>query len=365
VSEFKQLLLKLPKSELHVHLRGAMPIEVFAELLNKHVALGILDRIPSHVKAQLERYDNIRPFLMSRCWSVEEASALFRYESFPQFLMTFGFTSNFVRDADDLRRLISGVLESLKAQNVVYAEITISVVEYYRWQGIPLSDILTCLDEAAEHPGIRVQWIVDLVRDIGHEAALMLLKEIVAFGCKSIVGITIGGSEHKFPPAQFAEVYALARDSGLRLSVHAGEALGSESVWDALTKLGAERIGHGVRAIEDPSLVAHLAENGVPLEVCPTSNLRTGIYPSYEAHPVKALFEAGVPITINSDDPTFFGTTLIDEYAHIHAVGVSKDGVFQMLKNGFRYAFLPKEDIERYVGDLERVWKGENEKRET
>jgi adenosine deaminase len=357
VSEFKQLLLKLPKSELHVHLRGAMPIEVFTELLNKHVALGTLDGIPPHVKAQLERYENIRPFLMSRCWSVEEASALFRYDSFPQFLMTFGFTSNFVRDADDLRRLITGVLESLKAQSVVYAEITISVVEYYRWQGIPLSDILTCLDEAIAHPGIRVQWIVDLVRDIGSDAALALLKEIVASGCKSIVGITIGGSEHHFPPAQFAEVYAFARDNGLRLSVHAGEALGPESIWDALRILGAERIGHGVRAIEDTSLVNYLVENRIPLEVCPTSNLHTGIYPSYEAHPVKALLEAGVPITINSDDPTFFGTTLTDEFIHVHSVGVPKDEIFEMLKNGFRYAFLPKEDIERYVDDLERVWK--------
>lgn len=352
----KELLFKLPKSELHVHLRGAMPIEVFTELLNKHVALGTLDRIPPHIRAQLERYDNIRPFLSPRRWLAEEASALFRYESFPQFLMTFGFTSNFVRDADDLRRLITGVLESLKAQNVVYAEITISVVEYYRWQGIPLSDILTCLDEATAHLGIRAQWIVDLVRDIGSVAALALLKEIIAFGCKSIVGITIGGSEHRFPPAQFAEVYAFARDNGLRLSVHAGEALGPESVWDALRILGAERIGHGVRAIEDESLVAHLAENGIPLEVCPTSNLRTGIYPSYEAHPIKALYEAGVPVTINSDDPTFFGTTLTDEFVHVHSVGVPKDGIFEMLKNGFRYAFLPQEDIEKYVCGLTQAW---------
>ena len=152
-------------------------------------------------------------------------------------------------------------------------------------------------------------------------------------------------------------MYSKARDNGLRLTVHAGEAAGPRSVWDALQILGAERIGHGVRAIEDPSLVRYLADNKIPLEVSPTSNIRTGVYASYEAHPVKALFEAGVPVTINTDDPTFFRTTLVDEYAHVHAIGINENDIFEMIREGFVHAFLPKDEIDRYLRELEKEWK--------
>ena len=221
---------------------------------------------------------------------------------------------------------------------------------------ISLADMKPVLEEAADSSEIRVQWIADLVRDTGSEAALALLKDIIELRCESIVGITLGGSEHSFPPAQFSEVYSTAREHGLRLTVHAGEALGPESVWDALSILGTERVGHGVRAIEDSSLVSYLAEKSIPLEVCPTSNLQTGIYSSYDAHPVKELYEAGVSISISSDDPTFFGTTLTDELIHVHTAGVPKEGVFDMIRNGFTHSFLPGDQIGKYVDDLERAW---------
>ena len=355
MSEMKEILLKIPKSELHVHLRGAMPVEVFADLLNKYSVKEILQDAPAGHKTMFQRYENIRPFLSPRYWSVDAVSHVFHYETFDQFLWTWCFTGYFVRDVSDLRRLITGVLERLRAQNVVYAEITIAVGEYLA-RGIPLANIKTCLEEAEEFPGIRVQWIVDLGRDTGHDAALALLKEVIELRCGSIVGITLGGSEHLFPPGPFSKVYSAARNHGLRLTIHAGEALGPQSIWDALHLLEVERIGHGVRAIEDKSLVAYIVENDIPLEVCPTSNIRTGIFPSYEAHPVKALFEAGVPITIHSDDPTFFGTTLTDEYAHVHTVGVQDEGIFKMIKNGFTYAFLPEKEIERYLESLEQEW---------
>ncbi len=127
-------------------------------------------------------------------------------------------------------------------------------------------------------------------------------------------------------------------------------------MWDALQILGSERIGHGVRAIEDATLVTYLADNNIPLEISPTSNIRTCIYLSYEAHPVKALFEAGVPVTINTDDPTFFRTTLADEYAHVHAMGVKDHDIFRMIRNGFIYAFLPKKEIDDYLFHLEKEW---------
>ncbi len=355
MSVMEGLLQKIPKSELHIHLRGAVPSEVLTDLLNRYSAQEVWREASVEWRDMFQSYENIRPFLAPGHWSAGAVSDLFRYETFDQFVATYAFVGCFIRDVSDLRRLILGVLYELKSQKVVYVEITASIYKYVR-NGISLADIGACFDEATQFPGIRVQWIIDLVRDYGREVTLGLLKEIIQLRCESIVGITLGGSEHLFPPAQFAEVYSTARDHGLRLTIHAGEALGPESIWDALQILGVERIGHGVRAVEDERLMAYLAEKQIPLEVCPTSNVRTGIFPSYEAHPAKELFEAGVPVTINSDDPAFFGTTLAEEYAHVHSLGVQEEDICKMIENGFRYAFLPQEEIERYLDDLKGAW---------
>lgn len=344
----------LPKAELHVHLRGAMPVAVFADLLSRHAG-DLARQLPARHRSLFERYDNIRPFLQPRAWSAAEVAPLFRFANFDQFLATFAFTSYAIGNADDFQQLVAGVLASFRAQRIVYAEITVSVREYVR-RGIPLAELCAILDAAARAPGIRVQWIVDLVRDFGPEAGLTLLAEIIAQRCASIVGITLGGSEHRHPPADFAAVYDLARAHGLRLTVHAGEALGPASVWDALTVLGVERIGHGVRSVEDAALVRYLAERAVPLEVCPTSNLATGLYPSVASHPVLALHAAGVPLSLNSDDPTFFGTTLAEEYARVEAAGLPAAAVLTLLKNGFRHAFLPPAEIARFLGEVDAAW---------
>ena len=162
-----------------------------------------------------------------------------------------------------------------------------------------------------------------------------VLEDLLRCRPRGLVGITLGGSEHEFPPARFEQLYATAREHGLRLSVHAGEALGPQSVWDALRILGAERIGHGIRSIEDPELVAHLAEQGVPLEVCPTSNIRTGVCRDYPDHPLPSLLKAGVPVTLNTDDPTFFRTTLVDECLHARDMGISEADIIAISANGF------------------------------
>jgi adenosine deaminase len=329
-----------------------MPPVVLAELLNRYDIGDVLRTTDDRHLALLQGYDNLRPFLRPRNWTEQEVTQLFRYQSFDNFLLTFGFVGLFIRTADDLRLLIRGVLNEFARQRVVYSEISISAIEYVA-RGLPLSQITECLEEAAEHPRVRVQWIVDLVRDYGPECALAQVKELIALRSPAVIGITIGGSEHHYPPAQFREAYALARDRGLRVSVHAGEAAGPESVWDALRVIGAERIGHGVRAVEDPALVDHLAEHQIPLEVCPTSNLFTGVYPSYQSHPAKALFAAGVPITVNSDDPTFFRTTLADEYACLAQMGFSADEVVELLRNGFRYSFLPESERTAYLSELD------------
>jgi adenosine deaminase len=333
-----------------------MPLPVLTELLNRHDLQSTLANAPDSKRAAFASYDNIRPFLVPRRrWSADEAKCLFRYRDFVNFLYTFNFTGLLFHTADDIRLLVHGVLGELARQRVVYAEICISAIEYVA-RGIPLQEIVICLEEASEHPRTRVQWVVDLVRDFGPESALAQLRELISLSSPAVIGITLGGSEDCLPAGEFREVYALAREHGLRLSVHAGEALGPKSVWEALETLRPERIGHGVRAIEDPALVAHLAARQIPLEVCPTSNIVTGAYPSLEAHPVRALFEAGVPITINSDDPTFFHTTLADEYACLPVLGFSDRDVLELLRNGFRYAFLPKRQISQYLSGLDREW---------
>lgn len=354
----KALIEQLPKSELHLHVRGAMPVEVFARLLSKYSVVDALGGPESKYYRHFERYDNIRPFLVPerRHWSPDEVAPLFKFTTFEQFLETFNFAGFYLREPEDMRALVLGVVEHLRAQNIVYAEITVSMKEYLR-SGLKLSDVIQCLEDGTRVPGIRVQWIVDLVRDFGVESGLVLLEEIIAQGSGAIVGITLGGSEHRFPPAMFAEVYRRARDKGLRLTVHAGEALGPESVWSALRDLGVERVGHGVRAVEDRALVKYLVEHDIALEVCPTSNLKTGIYPDYASHPVRALHDAGVPITINSDDPTFFSTSLAVEYEHVYNVGVTEDGIRQMLRNGFKYAFLPEPDVQAYLDRFDMEWR--------
>lgn len=347
---------RLPKSELHVHLRGAMPIAVFTELLNRYAHDDLNARLSEAHRDLFNRYDNIRPFLTPRTWSTDEVSRLFQYAHFDQFLATFAFTGWFIRCGDDFRRLVEAVLADLHRQQIVYAEITVSALEYVR-QGTPLPELLAILDGAAATVAdLQVQWIIDPVRNFGPESALALVHELGAARCQSVVGITLGGAEHRFPPAPFQAVYAAARAYGLRPTVHAGEALGPESVWDAVRLLGVERIGHGVRAIEERRLVDYLAERQLPLEVCPTSNLCTGIYTSHADHPLRALHQAGIPITLNSDDPTFFGATLADEYEQLEQAGLPATELLEIVKNGFRHAFLSAEERAHYLQRVEVAW---------
>jgi adenosine deaminase len=345
-------LKQAPKAELHVHLRGAMPRPYFTELLRKYRPEEALKDVPQRFLRLYQGFDNIVPFLTSQPDLAARAPRLFRFSSFQQFLATYLFSVHFFREIEDFRGLIRAVRAELQKENIVYAEITVSIPEYMG-QGIALPDLLSTLQEEARAPGIRLQWIVDLVRNFGPEAGLSLLRQIVADRPESLVAITLGGSEPEFPGHLFTEVYKLARDSGLRLTVHAGEASGPQSVRDALFELGVERIGHGVRAIEDPKVLRQLAKRRIPLEVCPTSNIRTGVYPSYDAHPVKALHDAGVPVTINTDDPSFFETTLSEEYMHVRRKGCSVDDLFEMLRNGFRCAFLPADEAGSYLQQLE------------
>lgn len=325
-----------PKAELHLHLRGAIPREYLSDRIRKCPPAQALESAPPNQLARLRRQPAIARILAASD-PAEELDGLFRFDSLDQFLAAYFFTVFFVREIDDFRDLVLGVREHLRAQNITYAEVTVSIPEYLQ-QGLPLEGILDVLGgDPPARP--KVRWIVDLVRNYGPDAAERLLERLLPLLPPTVAGLTLGGAERLYPPRQFERVYALAREGGLGTTVHAGEALGPESVWHALDTLRVERIGHGVRAIEDPMLVSHLAEREIPLEICPTSNVRTGVYPSLDAHPVRALYEAGVPMSINTDDPTFFGVSLAEELAGLRSLGFTTGEIDALAGGAFAFAF--------------------------
>ncbi|MCC7494583.1 MAG: adenosine deaminase family protein [Fimbriimonadaceae bacterium] len=344
--ELRERLARLPKAELHCHLRGAMPLALFREQFERYGPAQAVERASPRLRGFWEQYPNLRPFVAG-AWHPADLEGLFRYDDFTNFLATFAFTGFFFRTTDDFARLLTAVQRSLASQGIVYAELTVSVREYLL-QGIPLDGLLEALDTHAV-AGLQCQYLVDLVRDFGPEAGLTLLQEIAALAPQRVIGLTIGGSEHRCPPGPFAGCYALARELGWRRSVHAGEGAGPDGIREALRELQPERIGHGIRAIEDPRLVAELAARQIPLEVCPTSNRWTGVVPDLRQHPVAALYRAGVAVSISTDDPTFFGCTLVDELLLLRELGLREAEVLEIAGNGFRQAFLGDEPKARLL----------------
>ena len=324
-----------PKTELHVHLRGAMPLEFFGRQLNKYTVQEALSTAPERFMKSFRGCPHLLPAIEH---GADSPDFLFAFDSFETFLRSYLFSAYFIRDIDDFRGLAQAVRDGFESQGLEYVEITVSVFEY-TMQGVPLEGIAEVLDDIASQPGVKIRWIVDLIRNLGPQRCEQTLREMLRLRPESWVGITIGGNEDEFPAAQFANCYDLARSEGFGLSVHAGEAAGPESVWDSLRILKADRVGHGVRSIEDPALVEYLAEHGIPLELCLTGNVKTGVYRSYQQHPLPALHAAGVKITLNTDDPTFFRTTLADEFAHAARLGLTSDDLAQFETNARASAF--------------------------
>jgi adenosine deaminase len=195
----------------------------------------------------------------------------------------------------------------------------------------------------AEVDDIEVLLIADLIRDFGPENADRTLRQVNEVRDQGVIGIGIGGSEHEHPPEPFAEVYDRARSMGLRTTAHAGEAAGPESVWGAIRALRVDRIGHGLRAAEDPELVQFLAEHQIPVELCPLSNVRTGVIASVDDHPVLDYLDRGLLVCINTDDPKMFHNSLVDEFSELRKIGLERDDVRSLILNGIRASWLPED----------------------
>ena len=301
---------ELPKAELHLHLEGSVTPDLMRELA---------------------------PAL-----SAEEIQARFGFHTFAGFLECYKWVVEHLRCPEDYALVARRLLASLERQNVRYAEITLSA-GVVLWKKQEFAPIYDALQREAAASSVAVRWNLDAIRHFGVEHAMQVAELAAERVHSGVISFGIGGDEMRGPAEWFTEVYTFAKANGLRLTAHAGETAGPESVWGAL-RLGAERIGHGIRAVDDPALMRHLRDHNIPLEICISSNVATGAVESLRAHPVRQLYDAGVPIVLNTDDPGLFNTTLEREYDLAgREFGFSEAELAQIVENGFRYAFAAAE----------------------
>ncbi len=281
---------QLPKVELHLHLEGAIPPPALWPLIQKY---GGDPAVPS----------------------AEAIADRLQFRTFREFLDGWVWKNGFLREYEDFTWIARAVAEDLARQNIVYAEVFCSPPDFALSHGLETQPLLRAVRAGLDQvPEVEIALVVDLVRDYGVERAERTLRETAEVRDQGVIGIGIGGSEHRYPPELYRDIYAEARRLGFRTSAHAGEAAGAESIWGAIRVLEVDRIGHGTRAEEDPILLDHLAATGLPIEMCPLSNLRTGTIPAIETHPIRRYFDRGLRVTVNTDDPGMFGNSLAAEY---------------------------------------------------
>ena len=269
--------------------------------------------------------------------SVAEISNCYQFTDFAGFLDSFKFAAMQLRGPDQYRLLARRCFERLAGQGIVYAEI-IHSVGICLWRGLDARSIAEALIEEGQRAPLKVRWVFDAVRQLGEEHILETARFTSQFRGSDVLAFGVGGDERGAPVEALRPGFDLAREQGFRLVPHAGETSNAQNVWDALS-LGSHRIGHGIRAIEDPALVAELCRLQIPLEISITSNVLTGAVSSYAAHPAKLLHDAGVPLILNTDDPAFFKTTLSREFAHAQRLGFSAHDLETIRLNAFRFAF--------------------------
>jgi aminodeoxyfutalosine deaminase len=310
----------LPKAELHLHLEGTIAPETLVEL---------------------SRHNNTERL------SLDDARALYQYKDFTGFLLAFKAITERLRTPDNYELITYRMMEALASQGVVHAEVFVSVGVIYYWKRIEFEPLFEGMERGRirgeKEFGVSVLWIFDAVRHFGAEEAARVFHKAAEMKAlyPSIIGIGIGGDERRTGAEPFRELYAEAKKNGLHLSVHAGETVGPEGIWSALN-IGAERLGHALSAGKDPELIEVLATNQVPVEICITSNLRTGCCARLEDHPVREYFENGLMVTLNSDDPALFGSDLCAEYCLAHTeFHLTLEHLRELAGNSIEASFLP------------------------
>lgn len=315
----RALIRSLPKAELHLHLEGTVDPESLAELSRRNDDSSL---------------------------TMAKATELYEYADFHGFLMAFKAVTERLLTPEDFEFITYRMIERLRSEGVLHAEVYVSVgvVHWRQHQFEPLFEGIERGRERGERDfGVSVLWIFDAVRHFGVEAAKRVFELAVQHKDRHVIGVGIGGDERRGPAEQFRDLYRYAADNGLRRTAHAGESTGPESVWAALN-IGAERLGHVLSAMSDPELIEVLAQSQIPVEVCITSNLRTGCLQDLEEHPVRRLFDAGLLVTLNTDDPAMFHTSLTHEYELAQDVfGFTDEHVRELARNSLEASFLPPE----------------------
>lgn len=331
-SESQQLLRvwahNLPKIDLHRHLEGSLRLQTLAEIAQEH---GI--NLPSY------NVEDLRPYVQ----------VTDDYPDFHRFLEKFKLLRRFYTSKEAVQRITQEAIMDAATDNVRYLELRFNPVALSRVQGFSLADVVEWVIQTVENSKQWTQTRTCLILQIGRDESLAIANEIVdlaiAFHGPLVRGIDLAGDEVNYPARRFQEPFQRARQAGLHVTVHAGEASGSNSVREAINLLGAERIGHGIRAVENSEVVQLLYKRNIALEVCPTSNFQTGAVPGLTLHPLIDLFGLRLKVTINTDDPSVSDTTLTDEYVvAIKAIGLPKRLIFRALRNAIEAAFIPDEE---------------------
>jgi aminodeoxyfutalosine deaminase len=305
----------LPKAELHLHLEGSVTPATLVELRSRH----------------------------GKANTLADAEALYQYKDFLGFLTAFKTLTEDLQTPEDYELITYRLMEQLKTENVLHAEVYVSV-GVCLWRKQDFGAIFGGMERGRERGerafGVSLLWIFDAVRQFGPGAAQEVFELAARYRDRNVVAVGIGGDEQKAPPELFRDAYAYAMAQGLRLTAHAGESAGPESIWGALN-LGAERIGHGLTAYQDPELIEELATRQIPVEICLTSNLRTGCCGKISEHPVRRYFDQGLMLTLNTDDPAMFGTSLGHEYELVQTeFGFTDEHLRELARNSFEASFL-------------------------
>jgi adenosine deaminase/aminodeoxyfutalosine deaminase len=324
MDDIQAFIRRLPKAELHLHLEGTITPATLVELSQRHDATPI---------------------------TLPEAEALYQFTDFTGFIEAFKAVTRQLMHAEDYELAAWRMMQHLADQGVVHAEVFISVGVIYMWRNHDPScfePIFEGLERARlradRELGLSVYWIFDAVRHFTVPEAGRVFAKAAEMHAEfpSIIGIGLGGDERRCGSEPFREMYAHAREAGLRLTNHAGETTGPQAIWEALS-IGSERLGHVLSAIDDPELIQELKVRSTGVELNPTSNVRTGVCPSFAAHPLRLYFDAGLLATLNSDDPAFFGSDIANEYLLAHTEqGFTPDELRQLAANSFRASFLPE-----------------------
>lgn len=324
MDDVSAFIRRLPKAELHLHLEGTITPATLVELSARHDAHPM---------------------------SLAEAESHYRFDDFTSFIEGFKAVTRRLIDPADYELAAWRMMQQLAEQGVVHAEVYISVGVIYMWRNFdpacfePIFEGLERARNRAERElGLSLYWIFDAVRHFTVEEAARVFRKAAELCAEfpAIIGIGLGGDERRTGSAPFRALYEEARGAGLRLTNHAGETTGPEAISEALA-IGSERLGHVLSAIDDPSLIDELKKRGIALELNPTSNVRTGVCPSFAAHPLRRYFDAGLLVTLNSDDPAFFGSDLANEYLLAHTEqGFTRDELRQLAANSIRASFLPE-----------------------